>query len=75
MKNQQIPVARLLANFMSAAVPLEDYLRQGKPFTRIQLEAITSTLSGLQTFLDVWKRKTNLPLNQPASVSPSDRHH
>jgi hypothetical protein len=47
---------RLISNFIAASAPLETYLQQGGPLTPLQVESITLTMSGLQTFLDVWKR-------------------
>jgi hypothetical protein len=47
----------LIAKFMSASAPMETYLQQGNPLTDHELELIALTVSGLQTFLDSWKRK------------------
>ena len=48
---------KLIATFMTASAPIESYLQQGKPLTDQQLELISLTISGLQTFLDAWMRK------------------
>ena len=48
---------RLIAQFMSASSPLEEYLRQGGALTPLQLQSICTTISGLQTFVDIWKSK------------------
>lgn len=48
---------RILANFMSASAPVEKYLQEDGPFTAQELESLSLTISGLQTFLDIWKRK------------------
>lgn len=48
---------RLLANFMSASAPMETYLQQGGSLTPLQLESLSLTIQGLQSFLGIWKRK------------------
>ena len=48
---------KLIATFMTASAPLESYLQQGNPLTDQQLELISLTVSGLNTFLDSWERK------------------
>ncbi len=58
---------KLIAKFMSASVPIETYLQQGRPLTDAQLELISLTVAGLQTFLDSWKRKHN---KKPLSKLP-----
>jgi hypothetical protein len=50
-------VQRMVADFMKASTPLETYLQQGGPLSPLQLDLVASTVSGLQTFLDSWKRK------------------
>lgn len=63
-KNDQTdegPSHRLIANFMAGSAPLEEYLRQGKPLTDPEMELISLTLAGFQTFITVWKRKDHLP--------------
>jgi hypothetical protein len=62
MDTDTAKVQRLIANFMSASAPMEEYLRQGRPLTPQELESVSLTISGLQTFLDIWKRKNNVPL-------------
>jgi hypothetical protein len=47
----------MIAEFMKACAPVEAYLQQGQPLTPLQLDSIATAISGLQTFLDVWKRK------------------
>jgi hypothetical protein len=56
-----IPIRRLLANLMTASAPMEEYLRQGRPLTAQEFDSLSLTISGLQTFLDVWKRKNKVP--------------
>lgn len=51
------PGHRILAKFMSASAPVEKYLQEGGTFTTQELESLSLTISGLQTFLDTWKRK------------------
>ena len=50
-------VQRMIADFMKASAPLETYLQQRGPLTPLQIESITLTVSGLQTFINVWKKK------------------
>ncbi len=62
MKNEKtikdvLKTEQMIAAFMSASAPIESYLQGGKPLTDRQLEMISLTVSGLQTFLDAWKRK------------------
>lgn len=65
MDTDLIPSHRLLANFMSASSPIEKYLQEGGPLTVLELESLSLTISGLQTFLDTWKRK-NKASHQPS---------
>lgn len=53
----EVAVQRMIAEFMKACAPVEAYLQQGQPLTPLQLDSIATAVSGLQTFLDVWKRK------------------
>jgi hypothetical protein len=48
---------RLVANFMTASTPLEQYLQQGKPLTELEADSIEVTVDSLKIFLDSWKRK------------------
>ena len=48
---------RLVADFMTASTPLEQYLQQGGPLTDLQVESVSITVKNLQTFLDIWKRR------------------
>jgi hypothetical protein len=60
IKNQ-----RLIAKLMSASVPVEELLQQGKPLTAQQFESLSLTIAGLQTFLEAWKRKNKVsPLDE-----------
>lgn len=61
MDTDAIQIRRLLADLMSASAPIEEYLRQGRPLTAQELDSLSLTISGLQTFLDVWKRKHKVP--------------
>ena len=56
---------KLIARFMSASSPVEAYLQKHGPLTHIEVESLTLTVSGLQTFLEIWKRKENERLGQP----------
>jgi hypothetical protein len=57
MTLDETEVQRMVADFMKASTPLETYLQQGGPLSSLQLDLVASTVSGLQTFLDIWKRK------------------
>jgi hypothetical protein len=57
MTLDETEVQRMVADFMKASTPLETYLQQGGPLSPLQLDLVASTLSGLQTFFDIWKRK------------------
>ena len=57
MTLDETQVQRMVADFMKASTPLETYLQQGGPLSPLQLDLVASTVSGLQTFLDIWKRK------------------
>ena len=61
MDTDTIRFGRLLANLMSASAPVEEYLRQSRPLTAQEFDSLSLTISGLQMFLDVWKRKHEVP--------------
>jgi hypothetical protein len=56
MTNEPKP-HRLVANFMTASTPLEQYLHQGGPLTDLQIESVSLTVKNLQLFIDFWKRR------------------
>jgi hypothetical protein len=62
MDADTIPIRRLIANLMSASAPIEEYLRLGKPLTAEEFDSLSLTISGLQTFLEIWKRKHDGPI-------------
>ena len=49
-------VDRLVADFMTASIPLETYLQQRRQLTRLQLQSITNTINGLKIFVDLWNK-------------------
>jgi len=57
----EVPTHYLIAHFMSVSAPLEEYLRQGRPLTAREIELVSLTITGLQTFFDVWSRKNSFP--------------
>ena len=57
MTLDETEVQRMVADFMKASTPLETYLQQGGPLSPLQLDLVASTLSGLQTFFEIWKRQ------------------
>lgn len=69
MDTDTIRIRHLLAKLMSASAPIEEYLRQGRPLTDQEFDSLTLTISGLQTFLDVWKRKNKA--SRPGTKSPT----
>ena len=48
---------RLIANFMTASTPLEQYIQQGSPLTDLEVESVSMTVKNIQIFLDIWKRR------------------
>ena len=60
---------RIITEFMTAALPLENYIREGLPLTPVQQEMIESTLMGFESFLMIWKRKNNIPIGQSPFLS------
>ena len=60
----EVSVNRWVAMFMTACVPVEKYLMGGHPLTDIEADSMTSTIEGLRTALDVWKRKNRRPSQQ-----------
>ena len=57
MNNEELQTNQLLATFMSASAPMEAYLQQGGPLTPLQLQSLTLTIDGLQSFLNRWVEK------------------
>jgi hypothetical protein len=56
--------------FLSASLPMEEYLREKRPLTALQVQTISLAITGLQTFLEIWKRrKKSLPLARPNQLS------
>jgi len=68
MDADTIRIHRSIAKLMSASAPVEEYLRQGRPLTAQEFQSLSLTISGLQTFLDVWKRKNE---KSPRKKSPT----
>ena len=54
---EQLHANQLLATFMSASAPMEAYLQQGGALTPLQLQSLTLTIEGLQSFLNRWVEK------------------
>ncbi|MBX3301824.1 MAG: hypothetical protein KF693_06400 [Nitrospira sp.] len=46
---------RLMADFMRALVPLEKYLKRGRPLTALQVESLSLAYELFGEFLDAWK--------------------
>jgi hypothetical protein len=57
MTLHETEVQRMVADFMKASTALETYLQQGGPLSPLQVDLVASTLSGLQTFFEIWKRQ------------------
>ena len=47
--------SRLIANLMTALIPVEKYLKRGRPLTGVQVESLSLALRTFETFLAVWK--------------------
>jgi len=47
--------SRLIANFMTALIPIEKYLKGGRPLTGLQVESLSLALATVESFLAVWK--------------------
>ncbi len=48
---------RIVADFLTARNPIENYLQLGLPLTLLHVNSIFRTLEGLETFLGIWKEK------------------
>lgn len=48
---------RIIADFMKASTPIEQHLQLGRPLATLQLDSISLTVEGLETFLSIWKKK------------------
>jgi hypothetical protein len=57
MDKQEQYANRLIADFMTASSPIENYLQQDLPLTAMQWDLIHQTITGLQIFADKWKQK------------------
>ena len=69
MSFDAVETQRVIARLMSASVPVEQHLQQGKPLTAQQLALLTSTIKGLQTFIEIWKRKNNVSASEESFLS------
>ena len=47
----------LVAKFLTASTPLEKHLQQGGPLTELESQSVAITISNLQLFFDIWKKK------------------
>ena len=47
---------QLVANLIAASFPLEKYLQQKQPLTDLEIESLSMTVNGLQSFIDIWKK-------------------
>jgi len=57
MADEDVTTQRLIANFMTASTPIEKYLQQGGQLTDLELQSISLTIDGLQTYLNIWHAK------------------
>ena len=57
MADEDVTTQRLIANFMTASVPVEKHLQQGGRLTDLELQSLSLTIDGLQTFLNIWMTK------------------
>ncbi len=56
-EEEDVTTRRLIANFITASTPVEKYLQQGGRLTDLELQSISLTIDGLQTFLNIWHAK------------------
>ena len=56
-RSRYLTTQKMVSTFMKASAPLEAYLQQGGELTESDLRSIESTIMGLVTFLETWKRK------------------
>jgi hypothetical protein len=63
-REEQLALTQLIINFMKASSRLEAYLQQGNPLDMLEYNNVVTTITRLQTMLEVWHRK-----NLPASVT------
>ena len=61
MEIKTVPLHRVIAEFMSASTPVEKYLHQNGPLTAQEFDSISLTITSLETFLDGWKKKNEVP--------------
>jgi len=57
MADEDVTTHRLIADFMTASTPVETYLQQDGRLTDLELQSLSLTIDGLQTFLNIWKTK------------------
>ena len=55
--SDDIDIQQAIATFMSGSTAIERYLQEQRPLTDLQLQSVSLTIAGLNTFLDSWKRK------------------
>jgi hypothetical protein len=71
MDDTEVAFQRSVAAFIFACTPIEKHLLEGHPVTETNLELIATTAAGLQTAIQVWKRKSGMPINRPANLDTS----
>jgi hypothetical protein len=56
MTNDEIAAQRMIAHLLSASSSVEQYLQRDGRLTDPQLHALSMSVDGLKTFLDLWKK-------------------
>ena len=62
-REDQLALTQMILDFMKASSKLEAYLQQGNPLDTLEYNNVVTTITGLQTMLEVWQRK-NLPAGE-----------
>ena len=62
-REDQLNLTHMIIEFMKASSKLEAYLQQGNPLDTLEYNNVVTTITGLQTMLEVWQRK-NLPAGE-----------
>ena len=62
-REEQLALTQMILDFMKASSRLEAYLQQGSPLDQLEYNSVVTTITGLQTMLEVWQRK-NLPAGE-----------
>ena len=56
-----LPVQQVIPTFLSTSAAIGAHFLEGAPLSDTELDSITNALFGLQTSLQVWKKKNGTP--------------